>query len=511
MSLRTQHGSFQIPASSSAQIEVPCPGMEPQFVFFWWNGRDSAVDAAGEESHRFGFGWAAETVSDPETIVQRCVTVASLHGSDGGETDTYATSNRCIFTIEPGTDDPASLESGVTADSMGGEVFYVTPAAPFTAPLQVHYLAIGGGETPTLDGASDITNLAVGTIEISATGDLDVTDVGFQSDFLVFLSWGSEAEDQVIVGGNFGLGIAAGAGELEQCVCYGSSSDTAESEPTITSHAQQRGAVIVGNNDPYAILSAMLSNGFRLNVVSAQPSPTKHYYLAIKGGRFKVDELLTSDTVDTVLTLVSVGFPPKAGLFVSDTQSLTQDNFSISIGAASGDPVVQGAVLVQDKHATNPSEVLTAVDYANVYLNASDGSPQVINGKVAVTALGGDVVSLTQIDADSDPTPILCLLIGEQAASPFVDQYGYLRMGAPLIYVPAAGYEEAAYLDQPYAAIGDTVNLMVTRVVAGVLTCVAITGVLHVSAGSGPPYWTAVNVPAEGGDTAQAPILRMVP
>lgn len=493
MSLVAQHGSFRIPAASSAQIEVAVSGMRPQAVLFWWNGRDSAVDAAGEASHRFGFGWAA-TIA-PDTYAQRCVSGASLHGSDGGETDTYASSVSCIATIVPGTGDPASFESYADA-LMSGNAFYVNPlvAPTFAAALQVHFLAIGGSSDPPLDGDPDITDLAVGTFEITATGDLEVTDVGFQPDFLAFLSWGSATEDAAIVGGNFALGIAAGIVDREQFVCHGNSIDGAD--PTDTSHAQERGHVISGDNDPRASLSEMLPNGFRLNVTIAPPSTTKHYYLAIKGGRFRVDELTTSTVDTTALALASVGFVPKAALFVSGTTpDADRDNFSISIGAASGDPVVQGAVLVQDKTGVNPSDVFTALNYANVYLNADAGVTQALEGKVAVTAWGGDGVSLTQTDGDPAATPVPCLLIGEQVASAVPDAYGYLRIGAPIRYVDSTGHEIGAFLESAYAAFGEGADVAVLRVVVteaegATLVKVSIPLVPHASIAGGAPYWT---------------------
>ena len=126
-----------------------------------------------------------------------------------------------------------------------------------------------------------------------------------------------------------------------------------------------------------AAFVSFLSNGFRLNWLEAQYA-YQIFYVAVKGGLWRVDNLLTQTDTSTTIVETGFGFSP-SGTFIAShntaksTQDTVQANASISVGAftSASERVAQG-MLQED--ALTDTDVTNSIQHSAAYVNISTAS-----------------------------------------------------------------------------------------------------------------------------------------
>lgn len=492
MSTLAARGDFQVPTGIvGTVVQVRGVGFQPKWVFFWWNGRDGTVDGAGEASVSAGFGFAASPTS------RAALAFSSLHANADGEADTVAAPDVPTLTLLPGIADPVAVDGAADLTALVSDGFDITVVDQYTVTHRVHFLAVGG---------SDVTDTAIGSfVGRASAGDLDIT-VGFQPDLVFLLGWDQAGDQFPGTRATPCLGIAAGVGASDQFLWAGRSLDNAAT--TDAKSYCRRGEVIANNvaGSDRASLSAWLPTGFRLTY-SASSGSKWGYYLAVKGGRYKVSALATSTSNGTSLPITGIGFAPKAALFVSSCSpenagGTASANVTLSIGAATS-PSAQAAVALQDKDAQATSDTWTALDYDKVYVNPDVAAAQAVEGLMALATFDGDGLTGTMTDGDPVASFVGVLCIGQTGGvDSEEDASGLIYIGAPILYTDAAGFQTAAVLETAQARYGDTVDLAVLRVVGTAIVKAAITSVPHISTAATFPYWVELS-----GERTQSPIL----
>jgi hypothetical protein len=479
MSLLVKRGDFQITTGTAGTvINVRGVGFPPKVVLFWWNGRDSTIDASGEASRRSGFGVA---VSPTERC---CHLSSSLHASANGEADYVSSEAACIGTILPGT--TGAIEGLADLDTFVSDGFDIIIDDAFATAFTVHYLALGGTE---------LVGYKLGSFTSPNTASLAVTGVSFKPDCVIILP---ELRSSVNGNGPQAIGIAAGPNAADQFVCSGwdrdasATSDTRGYARTGDCGVTFAGAALGERHS----LSSFDDDGFTLSYPTL-PNNNPSHYLALKGGRYRVKTFLTSVTTGAEISVTGVGFPPKAVLFFShnapesavDTPTNHQ---ALSIGVATG-PSSQSAIHFQAKNGSASSDIFTAIDVDQVYINASVVTAQAVEGLMALTTFEADGFKCTMTDGDDAANFVGCLCIGELNPGIGEDEGGLIYRGAPVRYVDSDNIEDTtAVLESAQAAYGDTVDLAVLRVVGSATQRVVVSSVPHWTTAAAGPYWTRI-------------------
>jgi hypothetical protein len=312
--------------AATSTIAIAGLGFQPKLVLLWWNGRTDLVNTVGRRTHQRGFGAATSSSN------RACIASLSQDTPTNMVTNHVLRTDACIEITTTGD----AIDGLMDLSSMDSDGFTLVVDDAFTASYRVQYLALGG---------SDITNVTVGTFaKATGTGDQDITTVGFQPDCVIFFGTQQTTSDGTIaVDSTMFVGAATGASN--QAVWAGGSNDAAGTSQTLAyckagECIAQFDAAVTVINDRAAFVS-FLSNGFRINWTE-NTGATAHIvgYVAIKGGKYFVGDLLTQTDTTTNIVESGFGFSPKAALLVSAARSQstadtpTDDDFW-SMGALS--------------------------------------------------------------------------------------------------------------------------------------------------------------------------------
>ena len=273
--------------------------------------------------------------------------------------DAAATSNAntswasAIVNIIDGT---AGTTAGATVSFGATDGFTLTWSPNDTTTPFIHYIAWGG---------SDITNVKVGVFDCpAATGQIDVTDPGFQPDMCFFLSPGRTTGVGIGAHASISMGWAHADG---QTVTWSGAVEDAVA--TMDSYRISNVDRVIQTIDPAHITGATLSaaqfiawlsTGFRLNWTDVT-STSKNFYMAIKGGIWQAGTMVGPAAGSPPVTVsATVGFQPDgimfAGIGNETIQSAdTPDSFfNICVGAASS-PTNRSCVTLADVDAVADS------------------------------------------------------------------------------------------------------------------------------------------------------------
>ena len=215
--------------------------------------------------------------------------------------------------------------------SFDADGFTIIMDNQFEIALRISYLALGG---------DDLTNVYIGDLTTpTSAGNFSETGVGFQPDAIIFSSAGINGTSGT--GTTFGHSVGVATGSANQGTIMGFSRNGVT---TTTTSGYGYNAELVAprmNNSGDTLhrdaFVSMNADGFTLNHLEGS-SAVVLFYIALKGGQYKVGELTTrTDGNDIVET--EPGFSPAAILFLSANRALsTQDspttNNNSSIGAA---------------------------------------------------------------------------------------------------------------------------------------------------------------------------------
>jgi hypothetical protein len=150
-----------------------------------------------------------------------------------------------------------------------------------------------------------------------------------------------------------------------------------------------------------ASLASFDASGFTLNWSERNSTPP-YYYLALKGGSYHVNELLSQTTTSNFST-TDPGFEPAGLMLVSagkaeDAADTPTQSIGLSFGAATGSS--QALHAWYDEYGTADTEVARAVDHDSIYLRfATDDS---VTGQSALVSMDASGFTLAHSNADPD-------------------------------------------------------------------------------------------------------------
>lgn len=400
MALSVKVGSFDTGTGAvSSNVVVTGVGFQPSVVFFWWSGRTGSSDAVGSAHIQRGQGVAISATS------RRAVATRSEDAATTSDTSRAGYDAACVVVMSPTSAAIDGLLDFVSFDSDG---FTLVVDDQFTASYRIHYKAIGG---------ADLTNAFLGTLSTAAgIGDESYTGVGFQPDFLWFMSHNSNSLNSVQGGAEMCLGAAVSSSQ--QAVWYG---DSIASVTTMDSMNYCRAGECYANGASGAMtirasLVSMDADGFTLTFGEVAAATTV-FYLALKGGRYAVGDLLTAtDTNNFSESGLSVGTPVGL-LFVSagkaaDSSDTPSAHDRWSMGAATS-ASERAAMATLDEDATADAECATAVEHDACYINI-DTSDTVV-GLMDLVSMDSDGFTVVMDDADPSQAFVWFVAFGSNA------------------------------------------------------------------------------------------------
>jgi hypothetical protein len=381
-------------AANTVYSAVGLP-FQPKAVILFWNGRSSDINANGEADIRQGFGFATSATD------RRCVGSQRDHANAAIASDRVHRNDACVVSL-----DVAGAVNGL-ADFNGFTAygFDLIIDQQFGAAMTVGFLALGG---------DSLTNVQTGQFqEPGATGNAAVTGVGFQPDCVLFCSAGiTTAPNATAAEGHMMFGAAVSSSQ--RFVVVGGSDDAPGSSSSDTARygiASECIALLTEAGTPITLdaradFVSMDADGFTLNWLERAGSRYV-FYLALRGGRYRVDNFLSQTSLTTVS---ESGYEARPrGLLVLSACSgestadtpVAHDELSVGAWGDVDDELASQLVLsVLDKDASGTQDCGTAIRYGACYLNQSTAATIAVEGDGAISALANDGFTFNQTDAD---------------------------------------------------------------------------------------------------------------
>jgi hypothetical protein len=360
MPFSAKKGTLTAPTSGSAPVSQSVNvGFAPKLILFFWTYQGSEGFSGGDIGGIQGFGAASSSSQ------RGCASYAANDNTSPSVAGSRADATKCISLLSNGAPTIVGEADLSSMDSDGFTLSWAT--IPSTAAI-VHYLALGG---------SDITNAKVGNFQLpTATGTFDVTDPGFEPDSVLLFSIRNTTLTSSATVTRWTLGAFDRAAEANATLVEANAVATTD---MASAQLSTRVLRMLGTSTGYnsnVDFSAMLSNGFRLNNVTAPGGAYHAFYIALRGVKVKLGVETQKTSTGTKAT--TVGFNPSALLLwgtnraASTAIDATQQKFSIGAtdGTASGttwasstdnvtttdanSSTVTGKVI---RHATNPSTI----------------------------------------------------------------------------------------------------------------------------------------------------------
>jgi hypothetical protein len=313
--------------NSGTGTQAVSVGFEPTAIIFYWVNNDSGL---GDDINA-GFGFIDDGTN------QRAIAFgqADAKGSAAIKPIKIQSRSNCIL----------------ITDASGGSVvaqaqFSLYAVTGFTVDWTVndgnsqtiHYIALGG---------SDITNVKAGDFQTSS-GTVDYTTVGFQPDFLMFMSVvsnGWETADTSSAEANIGFASSSTEeGGIGVSFAYGSGLPAKVRQRTDNSIVSLK---FDGTEASLGHFNSFLSNGFRIDYSATYLVYSS--YLAIKGGAYKVGSFNKKSDGTGTQTISDVGFQPDGLVLASsnlNTNAAIQSDAKMSFGASDGSN--EGAIWFDD-------------------------------------------------------------------------------------------------------------------------------------------------------------------
>src|SRR3990172_253819 len=380
----------------TSQIDVvttdPDAGtFQPKVVIFFMTGRTGTSDSVGGADAKPAIGWAVSSTSRYTWSLQLD------DGAGTSNTDRYRDTTACLSAI----DVSGVVDGLLDFVSFNSDGFSVVPDIAFVDTCRVTYLALGGSDLQVEQGSV--------VSSIGATGDEDFTSLGFTPDALLILDSAS-ADLTVTVHARASFGAAAGS--TPSNAVWACSSENGQALTDSASYCRSGEIFVRMDTDPSdptpiarrATLTAWLTNGFRLNWTENIAGTVTLFYLALRGGNFRVDSLLTQTDTTTDIVETGFGFAPKAGLIVSacraaSTEDTVSAGLELSVGAFAG-TTDRGAQGCHDDDNADTSVVGTILEHDEVYANMS--TSDTTEGLMDLKSLDSD--GFTCIMDDADPS-----------------------------------------------------------------------------------------------------------
>jgi len=397
-------------------------GFQPKAIIFYWSRNTANATAAAPRSQGVGF---------TDCVNQRAVAIAEDDNAASSNAGRYRTESNVIVILSDGTPTVGSRATFTSCDADG---FTINWAVSEARADIINYIAIGG---------PDVINVKAGTFTLAAsTGIQNITGVGFQPDFAMFLQGFTEAVDTASAGLEMGMGFADysnNQGSILNCV--------KDAEPTNkTKYSLQRtdNVILLSSTacaqDALAAFNGFSSDGFSLNVSDAPAAATPIFYLAIKGGSYAVGNFL-QPTATGVQTISGTGFQPNLVVLFSHNQAagtaLTAPS-TFSIGAANA-TTSRAGVWGQSRNV-DPSNAAVYTDNTKIMIMrtlSGTGGAGTINAETDFAGFTSDGFQLNWTTADATQRQIIYWAFGpsptfNQSAYRFFNNLDSTDVGTPL-------------------------------------------------------------------------------
>jgi hypothetical protein len=437
LALSCKVGSFSSGTGAlSSTVAVTGVGFQPLLVIFWWSGRTDTTDAAGSATHRRGFGYASTT------SVRGCVFSQSTDAGASSDTDSGTRTDACVAVAEA-----AGVSGLLDLSSMDSDGFTLVVDDVMPDSVRIHYMALGG---------ADLTTVTAGFLtEPGATGDQDITVTGFRpsapDQCVLFFGAGSTVADPP----NFNndsrvfFGAAAEASPVNYVWSGGSNAGDATMQTISYCRAgeciAELDASAVTAPDGRASVTTWLTDAYRLNWTE-RASTRRILWVALKGGSYKLGDLLTQTDTTTDIVETGFGFTPKGALFLShgkvaSTVNVAQAHDEWSQGAYDG--TNQRAHAVHDEDNTLNAEVATAVEHDNVVvkMTASD----TVESAMQALSLDAEGLTCEMTDAAASQYFVWYLAVGDAGGVPYCIAAGAGVSGTGTLAVPQVAAPAGTY------------------------------------------------------------------
>ncbi len=301
---RTKTGTFTKATTTGSQI-ITGIGFQPKALIFSWTRQTAYGEASGVT---WGYGLATNYGG---TYQNYGATFASDDGQSSSNTGRRRSNTYSIIILSNGNP-TMSAQARITGFSSDG----------FTLDWQtnearsdiISYIALGG---------ADLTGTRAGSFSLTtSTGAQDVTGVGFQPDFAMFLWTFTESADTNTNHAEIGLGFAASSTKRGAMVA-----DSEDGRSTMDTWQQQRTDSCIlllnpsdGSQDAVVDFTQFLTDGFRVTKSDAPGSSTPILYLALKGGYYSVGSF-NSPTSAGSQNVTGVGFQPRVVMLATQGRS----------------------------------------------------------------------------------------------------------------------------------------------------------------------------------------------
>lgn len=385
----TATGTFATGTGSNGTTIAITTNFQPVAVILWMSGGTTNSDHVTRQNYVFSFGAAVSTSS------RRCVAAQSVDNNSGASSDSAHRDDACICAL----DTSGAVVGLMDLQSMDANGFTLVVDDAFPSSYIVQYLAIGG---------SDVTNAALVTFqEAGATGNQDITTVGFQPDFAMFMSACLSTAPQFAANDST-ISLGAAVSSVEQFVTYSGSNDAAATTNTrqynYGSECIALPTAAAAGPNGRAAFDSFLSNGFRLNWV--ERTSTRYIFaLCLQGGSYDIQKG-TTGAQDAQIE-INTGFETSAGMvFGTMNPESTVDNSSapsqLTIGAFTS-ATNRSASGISDQNNVTTTRTYTMLEVDSVYINMSS-STGAIGGLMDVLSIDADGHTFVMDDGDTGVT-----------------------------------------------------------------------------------------------------------
>jgi hypothetical protein len=414
-------GSFAKITTTGTQT-ITGLGFQPKAIIFYWSRNTANATAAVPRSQGVGF---------TDCTNQRAVAIAEDDNVVTSNAGRYRTESNVIVILSNGN---PTVGSRATFTSCNADGFTINWAVSEARADIINYIAIGG---------PDVTNVKAGTFTLAATtGIQNITGVGFQPDFVMFL-WGfTENVDTASAGLEMGMGFADysnNQGSILNCVVDGQADNA-------TKLSQQRtdNVILLRSTacvqDALAAFNGFTADGFQLNVSDAPAAATPIFYLAIQGGSHAVGNFL-QPTATGVQTISGTGFQPNLVVLFSHNQvagTALAAPSTFSIGAANA-TTSRAGVWGQSYH-NDPSWTAVYTDNTKIMIMrtlSGTGGTGTINAQADFAGFTSDGFQLNWTTVDTTQRQIIYWAFGpsptfNQSAYRFFNNLDSTDVGTPL-------------------------------------------------------------------------------
>lgn len=396
-------GTF-VKNTTTGNQSVSGVGFQPRAIIFFWS-RQSSAGFSAFRSNGVGFATGATN--------QRAVAVAEDDAAATSNTGRYRSEGDVIVLLSSGTPVVGARAPLVSFDADG---FTINWAVNEARADVIHYFAIGG---------PDITNAMANTFTLSTTaGNQAVNTVGFQPDFVMFLSGFTGAFSTALAGLEMNVGFAAGPGE--QATILNVSRDGRAGNDSKFSQQRTDNVIALttlnGAQDALASFVSMDASGFTINKSNAPAANTPVFFLALQGGNYGVGSFTQPGTTGAQ-AISTPGFQP-IGLMLASFNRVAGTTLAqeaeMSFGAASA--TTARSNVWAESRIIDPSDTNTYQNNTSVLTLATGPGTVDVQADFASFDVDGFSLNWTTV-ADTVTRQVVYVAIGHSLVTNWTQNY----------------------------------------------------------------------------------------